>query len=115
MGASQRTADFLRDANHDVVHLRDRGLQRLPDEQIVLLAQAEERAIVTFDLDFSRIIALNRLATPSIIVFRLEKYSTAQINALMTDLISKFEQQLSAGAVVVVEESRVRVRRLPIF
>jgi predicted nuclease of predicted toxin-antitoxin system len=114
MGASWRTADSLRIAGHDVVHLRDRGLQRLPDEAIVQLAAAEQRVIVTFDLDFSRILALSRLASPSIVVFRLEKYSTDQINAILDDVLSRFEEALIAGSVVVIDPSRVRVRRLPI-
>jgi predicted nuclease of predicted toxin-antitoxin system len=33
MGISLRTVEWLREKGHDVVHLRDEGLQRLPDDQ----------------------------------------------------------------------------------
>ena len=35
MGLAQSTAIFLRTAGYDAVHLREEGLQRLPDEQIM--------------------------------------------------------------------------------
>ncbi|WP_230967790.1 DUF5615 family PIN-like protein [Nostoc sp. WHI] len=38
MGISLRTVSWLRSAGHDVVHLRDEGLQRLPDDQILVKA-----------------------------------------------------------------------------
>ena len=35
MGISLRTVDWLRELGHDVVHLRDRGLQKLSDDEIL--------------------------------------------------------------------------------
>jgi predicted nuclease of predicted toxin-antitoxin system len=35
MGLAQSTAAFLRAQGHDAIHLRDQGLQRLPDEEII--------------------------------------------------------------------------------
>jgi predicted nuclease of predicted toxin-antitoxin system len=115
MGVAPRTGDYLRALGHDAVHLRDRGLAKLPDPEIVRLAQAESRVVVTFDLDFSRILAMHRLAKPSVILFRLEKFTTIQINQLLEDLLVHYSAELLAGAVIVVDPSRIRVRRLPIF
>ena len=42
MGLAQSTGEFLRSQGHDAVHLRDQGLQRLPDERIVVKAQEEK-------------------------------------------------------------------------
>src|SRR5690242_21458094 len=76
MGVSVRVADWLRTQGHDVVHLRDRGLQRLPNGQIFALAEAEHRAIITFDLDFAEIVALSDGAIVSVILFRLRNTRT---------------------------------------
>ena len=38
MGLGRTTALFLRTAGHDAVHLRDEGLQRLSDQDIVTKA-----------------------------------------------------------------------------
>ena len=54
MGLSARVVDWLRQSGHDVVHLSDRGLQRLPNGEIFRLA-AEDRIVLTFDLDFGEI------------------------------------------------------------
>ncbi len=43
MGISLRTVSWLRGAGYDVVHLREQGLQKLPDYEILIKACAEER------------------------------------------------------------------------
>ena len=115
MGLAPRTASFLRAAGHDAVHLREQNLQKLPDDKIVHKAASEGRIVITFDLDFSTIVALQRLAQPSIILFRLEEFSTDRINAILLDLLSIHEEPLRSGAIIVVEPDRVRVRSLPIW
>lgn len=40
MGISLRTVMWLRSRGDDVVHLRDEGLQRLPDNEILIKARA---------------------------------------------------------------------------
>lgn len=115
MGVSPRTGEFLRRLGYDVVHLRERTLEKLPDSEIVLLAAAEQRAIVTFDLDFSRILALQELASPSVVLFRLEKFTTDDVNQLLADIVQRFQPALESGAIVVADAYRIRVRRLPIF
>ncbi len=43
MGISLRTVAWLRDGGDDIVHLREQGLQSLPDEEILVKARIEER------------------------------------------------------------------------
>jgi predicted nuclease of predicted toxin-antitoxin system len=80
MGLAQSTARHLRARGHDVVHLRDEGLKRLPDDQIVAKAIAEERAIITHDLDFGRIVALSGESVPSILTLRLTDMTPKNVN-----------------------------------
>jgi predicted nuclease of predicted toxin-antitoxin system len=115
MGLSPRTARFLREQGHDAVHLHEQRLSRLPDTEITRKAAAEGRIILTFDLDFSRIVALQRLAHPSVVLFRLEEFTTDGLNALLLDLVEQYGQELDEGAIVVVEPGRVRTRSLPIW
>ena len=46
-----RIVEWLRTQGHDAIHLRDEGLQRLPNGGIFTKACSEHRVIVTFDLD----------------------------------------------------------------
>jgi predicted nuclease of predicted toxin-antitoxin system len=63
MGVSQQVVQWLRKNGHDVTHLRDEGLQNLPDSNIFDKAHSERRVILTFDLDFGEIAAV-RCPTP---------------------------------------------------
>ena len=57
-GISPRTVEFLRRDGHEVAHVRERGLQRAPDRELVRVAHTEGRVVLTFDLDFGEILAL---------------------------------------------------------
>ncbi len=86
-----------------------------PDAEILRQAEADARVVVTFDLDFSRLVALQRLARPSVLVFRLDEFTTAGLNALLFATLESYQSELDAGAIVTVESARVRVRKLPVW
>jgi len=114
MGIARSTVAFLHTRGYDAVHLRDEGLQRLDDEQIIEKARAEGRVILTHDLDFSRIIALSQARLPSVITFRLEDMRPPQVNHYLWEVLTRFAKQLEAGALVSVTERGIRVRVLPV-
>jgi len=115
MGVSRTTVEALRAANHDAVHLRDEGLIRLTDHEIVKKALAENRVVLTFDLDFGDILATARSGAPSVILFRLRNQTPAGVNPRLFRVIEDCAAELAAGALVIVEDERYRVRRLPIW
>ena len=115
MGLSPGTAEYLRRRGYDAVHLRDQNLHRATDEQIVRKASDEQRIIVTFDLDFTRLLALQRLVQPSVVLFRLEYFTTDQVNERLVTELHAHESELDRGAIVVIDSRRVRVRTLPIW
>jgi predicted nuclease of predicted toxin-antitoxin system len=57
MGVSNRVVEWLRERSHDAVHLREQGLQRMSNGDIFQKAFAEQRIVLTFDLDFGEILA----------------------------------------------------------
>ena len=114
MGLARSTADFLRSQGHDAVHLREQGLQRLDDYGIVEKARAEDRVILTHDLDFGRIIALSQRRLPSVVTFRLSNMRPAQVNRYLAEVLDHFSGRLESGALVSVSELAIRVRLLPI-
>jgi predicted nuclease of predicted toxin-antitoxin system len=46
----------LRGEGHDAVHLRELGLSSLPNRDVFARAAAEDRFVITFDLEFGDII-----------------------------------------------------------
>jgi len=114
MGLALSTAAFLRSQGYDAVHLREEGLQRLEDEKIIYKARAEGRIILTFDLDFSRIVALSRELSPSVVTFRLKDMRPANVNRYLRLVLKRFAKQLEEGALITVTETGIRARVLPI-
>ena len=114
MGVSLTTVAYLRSQRHDVVHLRDEGLQRAEDAVILAKAQTEGRIVVTFDLDFGDLLAAARHRLPSAIIFRLRDQSPAVVNGRLQIIIEQQATVLTSGAIILVEAQRYRIRRLPI-
>lgn len=114
MGISLRTVDWLRDKGHDVVHLRDEGLQRLPDDEILTKAKIESRIVLTVDLDFAQLLAMSQWSLPSVILFRLGNENYEQINDFLNILLEDCIEDLYAGAMISVNTKGFRVRKLPI-
>jgi predicted nuclease of predicted toxin-antitoxin system len=69
---------------------------------------------VTFDLDFGDILALGVLDKPSVIIFRLADERAASVNQRLATVIAERLEELELGALILVEDARYRVRRLPI-
>lgn len=114
MCVAVRVAGWLREQGHEALHLRDQGLQRLPNGEIFTKAISEHRVILTFDLDFGEIAALARGRKASVIVFRLHNTRTEHVLERLAPVLAECSSALEKGAVVVIEESRHRIRSLPI-
>lgn len=107
-------AEWLLGNGHDAFHLRERGLSRLPDEEIFRLAKAEGRIIVTADLDFSRIIALSGRDAPGLILFRAGPVTDRQMLGMLERVIHGISEERLVRSVVVVDRTSFRIAPLPL-
>ena len=105
----------LRGAGHDAVHVGEVLRLNAPDSDILAYAAREARVVVAADTDFGELLAVRRAAEPSVVLFhRQTGRRPFEQSALLLENLSSVETHLRDGAIVVVEERRVRVRTLPI-
>jgi predicted nuclease of predicted toxin-antitoxin system len=114
MGISPITVAFLRSLGHVAVHLHDESLDRLPDSAILEKARREGRVLLTHDLGFGELIAAGGSEAPSVISFRLRDMRPANVNRHLREILAHHLDALERGAILSVNENRIRVRRLPI-
>jgi len=110
---SPRTVEHLRSLGHDVVRVGEVLGPGATDVEIVEEAERDDRVVLTQDLDFSQIVAVSGRTKPSVVSLRLTNVAVGAVNTLLETVIPAIEADVAAGAIVTVEDTRVRVRRLP--
>ena len=111
---SPRLAALLREAGHDAVHTLDIGLERAEDDELLELARTQGRIVVSGDTDFGALLALAHETSPSVILFRSRHLRTAEAQAaVLLAHLHGLADDLALGAISVITDERIRVRRLP--
>ncbi len=112
---SPKLSALLAAAGHDSVHVRDYGLQAADDDVIFARAGTEHRVIVSADTDFGTLLSLGSEREPSVILLRrgIDRKPEAQADLILNNL-DAISSALVEGSVVVFDDARIRIRRLPI-
>ena len=77
-------------------------------------AREHVHVVFTHDLDFGTLLALTRASGPSVIQVRSQDVLPEHLEQIVITTIRRYESQLQEGALVTVDESRGKVRLLPI-
>lgn len=109
-----RMAELLRAAGHDCAHVYELGLGGQPDEQIMATADRENRILVSADTDFGELLANAPVLAPSVILLRRTDKQAQSLTAVVLANLGQVTDDLAAGALIVISDTRIRARRLPI-
>jgi predicted nuclease of predicted toxin-antitoxin system len=96
------------------VHWSNVGDPRASDATILNYASQHGMVVVTHDLDFGALLASSQAEGPSVIQFRTQDVLSTKFVDQILSTIERFKSELLAGALVVIDERRSRVRVLPI-
>ena len=90
------------------------GDPRATDPEIMGWAKTNQHIVFTHDLDFGRLLALTQADGPSVIQVRTQDVSPASLETVILTALKSCGAQLEAGALVVVDENKLRIRILPL-
>jgi len=114
MNLSPAWVQLLQDAGWSVTHWSTVGDLKATDRAIMDWAEANGYIVFTHDLDFGTILALTHKTGPSVLQVRGQDVLPDHMGNLAIAAIGQHESDLESGALVVVDESKNRVRILPI-
>ncbi|MCS7065371.1 MAG: DUF5615 family PIN-like protein [Fimbriimonadales bacterium] len=100
---------------HACRHVGDIGLGQANDWNIIQEARNSGEIILTHDLDYGTLLAFSGDVAPSVIIFRLRNVSVDNLLKRLAESLPSVQSDLAQGAIVVIEDALVRVRRLPII
>ena len=101
---------LLREAGHDVHTVLDEQLGGQLDPRVFDASQAENRILVSFDLDFSDIRAYPPASHKGIWVLRPYTQSIDNTLALLRAALRVVETESTQGRLWIIEPERVRIR-----
>jgi predicted nuclease of predicted toxin-antitoxin system len=104
-------AALLRSAGHECHTVFDEGLSGAPDPAISARCMAEGRVLLTLDLDFADIRTYPPGRTVGIVVFRPVEPDRDRVLGLVRRVLPLLATDSLDGALWIVEEDRIRVRR----
>ncbi len=99
---------------YSAVHWSTVGDPRAADAVIMAWARDNEYVVFTHDLDFGALLALTHADGPSVLQVRGQNVLPEDIGPLVMAAVRQHESALAAGAIIVVDKRKARVRVLPL-
>ena len=90
------------------------GLLGVGDEKVCEAAARENRILLTLDVEFGDLRKYPPGAHPGIVLFRPASFGPLSVNTFVKGFLRETDLDPLRGCVVVVEPSRIRVRRPPL-
>lgn len=114
MNLSVEWIPVLEQAGWPAVHWSAVGDPRADDATIMTWALTHGYGVFTHDLDFGTTLALTHESGPSVVQVRGQQVLPEHMGSIVLAALSQYEAELSAGALVVIEQAKSRVRVLPL-
>lgn len=107
-------AKVLADEGWEAFHWSEVGDPRASDRAIMEWARINGYAVFTHDLDFGALLSAVRATGPSVVLVRSQDVLPSHLGPIVIRTLRQHEGPIEAGAIVVIDEARARVRVLPL-
>lgn len=114
MNLSPSWIPLLERAGFEAVHWSAVGDPRAVDTIVMDWAREHGCVVFTHDLDFGSILASTGATGPSVIQVRTQDVTPDHLGEIIINSLRQFDDILLAGAIISVDEARMRSRILPL-
>lgn len=106
-----RLLEKARSAGFDAESVTTEELNGTPDEKLFDHCLAEQRALITLDLDFSNPLRFPTAGSAGTIVLRPRRPASSEIEALFDEALGRLHAEGVAERIWIVEPGRIRIHR----
>ena len=96
---------------HDIYDIKEKGLQKLSDSEIYVLAQELNRIIISMDKDFLSILLYPPGEHHGIIAAKLYRLSVAEATKIFIESFKTLTFNVIKGNIVIIDRKKVRIRK----
>lgn len=114
MNLSPRWVPWLGEHGHVAHHWAGIGAVDAADARIMDHALGTDAIVLTNDLDFGALLASSGNSGPSVVLIRASILAPENLGPRVLECLTRFEAELEAGAIVVLDDRRHKARLLPI-
>lgn len=114
MNLSPSWVPVLKDAGFEAVHWSQIGDPKATDRVIMAYARTHGYVVFTHDLDFGAILAATQAQAPGVVRVRTQNVAPGFLAMTVISMLSQCRRHLERGALVSLDDSRRRVKILPI-
>ena len=114
MNLSPKWREVLQEAEIEAQHWSAVGPASASDSVILDHARRGGWVVFTQDLDFAQLLFETSEAGPSIILLRVRDELARETQLRLVSLVRVISAELMSGALVILDDQKARLRRLPI-
>ena len=114
MNISPGWVEFFQNNSFEALHWSTVGDARATDQEIFGYAASNGFIVMTHDLDFGQLLWITNSEAPSVFQIRINDILPDSHGEFILGAIKNCSSDLELGALVVIDESNMRIRSLPL-
>jgi predicted nuclease of predicted toxin-antitoxin system len=114
MNLSPEWLEVFAQAGWQARHWSQIGRPNADDDEIFSWAAENGQLVFTQDLDFPQILFASQGGRPSVVLLRIKNELDAVQRARVCAAIRQASVSLQTGAIMVIDDQRIRLRTLPV-
>jgi len=96
-------------------HWSEIGDPGATDDVIMAWGRTHGYIVFTHDLDFGAMLAATQAKSPSVIQVRTQNVGPEYLEAIVVNALYQYQTQLLQGALIIIDEHKLRARILPLL